>query len=397
MQQPTGIGIHCFAGGFTMGMKTVLPVAGQLEIHNFGRQTAAAHGTKFMNADTWEAWDDYRSSWRDCNFCFGNPRCTSFSCYSSGRDVSVRGPRAKPTRDIWDLCRFGVKANLELIAFESVQQCYTVGRQLLNMIREELFEPNGYRIAHIFVNTAAERCAQKRQRYFFVAYKAHRNFNVYLPELDNYCVTSGDVLEPLMKRKTHEYKLYGQSNINYSRDSYVNLTPDEKAIVPYLKDGWDINYLGRIAPDVIKASSKKFYKVLCRSSSGIPFSLHCATRIKWSGHCPTISSTSGRLIHPKIDRPLTVGEIAAMMNWPKDFIPVGPDPIGQIGKGVVPPTAAWLGHQIKLYFEDFWKHEDFESSYDKSTNAWVGHNFTQNQPMEKIFNLTQYIPTLKRI
>ena len=137
-----------------MGMKTVLPVVGQLEIHNFGRETCEAHDTKFMNADNWKCWDVYKSVWQGCSFCYGNPRCTAFSSYSAGANSTVRGPYAEPTRDIWDLCEFGIHAGFDLIAFESVQQAYTVGRPLLDILRDDLFVPNHYRIAHLFVNTA---------------------------------------------------------------------------------------------------------------------------------------------------------------------------------------------------------------------------------------------------
>ena len=56
-------------------------------------------------------------------------------------------------------------------------------------------------------------------------------------------------------------------------------------------------------------------------------------------------------------------------------------------------TAAWLGEQIKLYLENFWKNEDFESTYKKG--QWVGEHFIENKPIEKVFRLTSYIPPLK--
>jgi len=186
MSNPSGVGIHCFAGGFSQGMRKVLPVVGQLEIHNFGRPSVEDRGIPFMNSDTWEQWDDYKSTWDGCSFCYGNPRCTAFSSYSAGHSSDVRGPRAGCVQDIWDVCRFGVKQGLELIAFESVQQAYSVGKVVLNCLREELFEPNNYRIAHLFVNTSAEGNAQCRRRYFMVAYKNDRNFNIYLPKLSKY-------------------------------------------------------------------------------------------------------------------------------------------------------------------------------------------------------------------
>ena len=300
--------------------------------------------------------------------------------------------RYKPTQDIWDLCQFGIKHNLELISFESVQQAYSVGKQLLNILRDDLFIPNGYRIAHLFVNTAAEGNAQKRRRYFFVAYKDDRNFNVVIPRLPKYRVTVGDVLSQV-DGHPHEGKLYGH-DVVYDADTYVELTPDEKALVPYLKQGDNFNNFARNNEDLLEEACPFYYEKWLTRTSNIPFSLHCPTRLKWDGHCPTIASTSARLIHPIEDRPITVGEAAALMGWPIGFIPSGPDPIGQIGKGVVPATGKWLAEQIKLYFEDYWGNEDFESTYDHHRDAWVG-SLDVKGAKEKIFRLTNYLPPFK--
>jgi len=391
-----GVGIHCFAGGFTMGMKRVLPVVGQLEIHNFGRETCDAHGTKFMNADTWQGWSEYKKIWNGCSFCYGNPRCTSFSSYSSGAGKDARGPFAKPTQDIMDLCQFGIKAGFDLIAFESVQQAYSVGLPLINYLKEDLFFPNHYRIAHLFVNTAAEGNAQRRRRYFFVAYRDNKNFNVMLPELPKYQMTVGDVIKPLLKRKTKEGKLGGSTNVDYTANTYVKLTPIERRIVPHLKQGESFNSFARKRENELEKICPESYEKWLTRTSEIPFSLHCPTKTKWDGACPTIASTSVRLIHPTLPRPLTVGELAALMGWPKGFIPVGPEPVGQIGKGVVPATGEWLGEQIKMYLDDYWGDEDFESGYSKQHDCFIGHTFTKtDRPLEKEFRLTQYVPELK--
>lgn len=394
-----GIGVHVFAGGFTMGVKQVLPVIGQLEIHNFGKNTCEAHDTNFMNADSWQDWWDYKSDWEDASFCYGNPRCTSFSSYSAGANPNVRGPYAEPTRDIWDLCEFGVRAGLDLIAFESVQQCYTVGRELLDLLRDVIFIPNHYRIAHLFVNTAAEGNAQKRRRYFFVAYRNDRNFNVMIPDLPEYRTTVGDVLNrpEFQNQPVREGKL-NLKTAEYDANTYSALNDKTKKVIPYLREGEGFKTFAQQRPEELKKVSKFYYEKWIHRTSNLPFSLHAPTRVRWNGHCPTIASTSRNLIHPREDRPLTVGEIAAMMGWPKNFIPTGPNPVAQIGKGVVPATGKWFAEQVKLFLENFWGDEDFESKYNHRTQQWVGDIFTKtNGPVEKVFRLTNYLPPFKEI
>lgn len=390
-----GVGVHVFAGGFTMGVKQVLPVVGQLEIHDFGRETCEAHHTEFMNADAWEGWRDYKSFWKDCSFCYGNPRCTSFSSYSAGAGSRARGPFAEPTRDIWDLIELGLTAKLDVISFESVQQAYSVGRPLIKILVEKLVTKK-YRVAHLFVNTAAEGNAQKRRRYFFVAYKNNRNFNVMIPNLPKYRTTCGDVLEKFINRKTNVGK-FGSKEYDYDGDSYRHLNDREQVMIPYLREGESFTSFAKRRPEELERVSKYHYDKWMTRTSGLPFSLHAPTRVRWDGHCPTICSTSKNLIHPRFDRPLTVREIAALMGWPKNFIPIGRDPVGQIGKGVVPATGKWLAEQIKLYLENFWGEEDFESEYRHRKQEWVGNDFIKtNKPVEKVFRLTNYLPPFRK-
>lgn len=392
-----GVGVHCFAGGFTLGVRTVLPTVGQLEIHNFGGDTARKAGITFMNADSWRAWDAYKKTWQDCQFCYGNPRCTAFSSYSAGASDKARGPNAACTQDIWDLCRFGLHADLDVIAFESVQQCYTVGRPLLNRLRDELFVPAHYRIAHLFVCTAAEGNAQRRKRYFFVAYRDNKNFNVSKPVLPVRCTTVRDVLEEprFADAEVREYKLNGKNNVDYDADCYTELTQDEKSVLQYMQEGWSLNALAMAYDKSLSEINARFGQLWQHRTSYLPFSLHGAMRIRNDWFCPTITSTSERLIHPTEDRPLTVGEIAAMMGWPEGHIPVGPDPVAQIGKGVVPATAAWLAAQIRDYLEDVWGEDDFESTY--RSGDWFGTDYTRtlDHPVEKVFNMTAYLPPME--
>jgi len=397
---PKGVGIHVFAGGFTRGMRKVLPVVGQLEIHNFGRHSVEALGLPFMNADKWEDWDNYKSTWNGCSFCYGNPRCTAFSSYSAGGTDEVRGPRAKPVQDIWDLCRFGVKQGLDLIAFESVQQAYSVGKVTLNCLKEDLFEPNNYRIAHLFVNTSAEGNAQCRRRYFCIAYRNNRNFNVYLPKLSKYRPTVSESLKnhPLLKDQVpHEQKIDGKKNFDtWNKGSYKPLSKDEKAIVPHMIQGDSIQSMcKRIGDDKLKQLSEKYWNTWVHRNSEVPFSLHSIRRIRADYTCPVICSTSANFIHPTENRPLTVGELSVLMGW--DDVPVGCDPVSQLGKGVVPSTGKWLGEQIKAYFNNDWGNDDFESEWDNQQKMFVGHDYTgcNNKPLEKVFNLTWYIAPLK--
>jgi len=369
------VGMHVFAGGFTVGVQREFNVLCQLEKHGFGGDTCEAMcKVPFINGE----WPDRM----DAQFAYGNPRCTGFSCITAGYDDSVHGPWSGPTKDIHEFCEYTVKQNFPIAVWESVQQAYTVGRPLLDYLRDEIFRPNHYRIAHVMLNAASFGNAQQRKRYFFVAYKDDKTFNITPPVLDEFYPVTYDAIWSLRDRPTNEIKF--NKTMDYDFDSYIRLTPNEKAVLPRLPNGWGLNSFARYSYDDLPPDLKLTWDL---RSSNMPFSMHCIGRVNWLTPCPTIHSSGSRFIHPHHDRPLTIGELATLMGWPQ--IPCGPSPVAQIAKGIVPNVGEWLAQQAKLYLDGYWGNEDWESSYNDKTSMWEG--YVSNGAIEKTFNLTRYI------
>jgi len=112
------VGCHVFAGGFTMGVKRVFDVECQLESHGFGKETCEAVAkVPFVNRPD-ANWPDV-----EAQFLYGNPRCTGFSCITSGYDEDTHGPWAKQTEDIHQLCNYAA-GRYDIIIWESVQQAF---------------------------------------------------------------------------------------------------------------------------------------------------------------------------------------------------------------------------------------------------------------------------------
>lgn len=380
------VGCHVFAGGFSMGMRKQLEVTGQLEIHDFGRGTVEERlRLPFFNADSWEGWRATKI-WKDCDVIFGNPRCTGFSTITSGYDSSVHGACAACTKDIWDLCHFGVEKKMPLVIWESVQQASSVGRPLLDRLVNEVFGPAGYRVCHLFLNAAAFGSAQYRRRYYFIAYRGG-NFNVEPPTLPKRHTTVRDVIGPMVDRKAWPCKsLYNDAQ--YDRDAYTPLMYGGPELIPHLLPGECFNIMGKRREEVMKKYAPAMWEKWNDRISDLPFSLHCPRRLHWDGLCPTLASSCGNFVHPSLHRHLTVGEIASLMSW--KCIPAGPKPIAQIAKSVCPCVAEWIGKQCNLFLDNHWD-EDWESTYSHHTGEWVGRYLT-DKPMEKTFNLTYYAP-----
>jgi site-specific DNA-cytosine methylase len=392
-KKPVAVGCHVFAGGFTMGVREHFRVPAQLERHNFGTETVEANlrGTKFVNEDNFEDWKDHKDVWGgDAKFIFGNPRCTGFSLVTSGHDETIHGPWAKCTQDIHELCKFGIAQDFDLICWESVQQAWTIGRPLLTYLKDNYFLPAGYRVAHLFLNASSFGNAQQRKRYFFVGYKADRNFNVVPPTLLPRQKLVKDVLGPMMRRKTNAVKYIE----DYDENSWVVTSPEEAKVIASLPEGWCLNSMARHQYDELKALSPAFAQRWDRRCSDMPFSMHGVSKLRWEWNCPTMFSSCVRLIHPKLNRPITVGECAALMGWPDGMYPRGRNPFPQIVKGICPEVGVWLAEQAKLYLDDSWGNDDWDTAWNDQTQRWEGYDYTDavTKPDEKVIDLTKYVP-----
>lgn len=377
MASPTAVGVHVFAGGFTKGVSEVFDIACQLETHGFGLETAErTFGIETINEPE-AKWPDIKA-----DFCFGNPRCTGFSCITSGYSGDTHGPWAKQTKDIHDLCEYAVD-RYDVICWESVQQAFTTGRPLLDYLRDEIFVPKHYRIAHIMLNAASFGNAQQRRRYFFVAYRNDRQFNIVPPEITPWYATTYDAIWDMRHRKTNPCKLW--CDADYDADSYTQLTDDEWAIVPHLPYGYDTNALARKARHLLP---EKYQVTWDYRLSDMPFSMHCPHRCAYQRPFSTIHSSAGRVIHPEHDRPVTVGELSRIMGW-GDLIPHGKNPVAQIAKGVVPQAGTWIAMQALMYLNNKWGNEDWESSFNDVTAEWEGRD--TKGAVEKYFDLTRYV------
>ncbi len=334
------LGVHAFAGGFTMGVQRVCSVIAHLEKHNFATETAERL-TNVINGN----WPKFSA-----DMIYGNPRCTGFSCTTAGYNENAHGPWAKQCDDIHELCAYGLSIKAPIIMFESVQQAYSTGRLLLDYLRDELFFPKGYKIAHIFVSARQFNNSQLRRRYFFVAYNTRR-FNAVLPRRRNDRCCGEDM-------STVVGRAIKWKSTSYDRDCYFDLNADEWPIVPHLPQRQCLTRFAELNEDLLEQLSPVLGDKWLWRNSNMPFSMHAITRAGWDHSCPTLRASSYKLIHPRLHRPMTIGELCKVMGWGK-VIPLGKEPIAQIAKGIVPAIGEWITKQAKASLEDRWD-EDWE-------------------------------------
>lgn len=343
------VGVHVFAGGFTQGVKRVMPVECQLEIHGLGAKTAERE-TEIIVRKAWEDWPSIK-----VQFVFGNPRCTGFSCITSHLSSHGHGSWSAQTVDIHDLCQWGIKNKADIIAWESVQQAYSVGKELLDYLRDTHFVPAGYRIAHVFESAAEFGNAQLRRRYFFVAYRTPV-FNAEPHEVKPRA-SLHDVIGHLEEQKTDEVHLNLKHAI-YHPDCCHRLLGESRRVTPFLKPGECIHNFAKRDEDLLEELCPgMFLKWLFRRSSR-PFGILCLKRLDWGYRTPTLTSGAVKFVHPSKDRTLTVRELALIMGW--DVLPVGDKPVQQLVKGVIPYIGEWFALQVKRSLEKYWGNDDWE-------------------------------------
>lgn len=371
-------GFHVFAGGFTLGVRQVMPVVCQLERHSLGEDTTLANGVPRR------AVEEAKSLVADCDVCFGNPRCSGFSTTTGG--MRARGPGAPQNADIVELCRVATGLKTPVIIWESVQNAYELGRPLLRRLIAEFF--GGYRVAHVFESSASFDSAQHRRRYLFVAYRRGLTFNVTPPPWRRR-LTVGEVLTPYLKLIGEPRRLWttaGKDARDYLDGDYCEIDTDPgKVSVQHLRQGESLYDLARREPRLLSAHHRARWD---HPASTLPFGLYPKRRLAWDRGSPTLTTGSMRsLIHPLYDRPLSVREFAALMGWPDGALVRGLLPFAQLAKGVVPAVGEWIATQALHCLSGYWGGDDWESTWDGE--RWVGTSDTRTRD-EKVFNLTSY-------
>lgn len=368
-----------------MGVQSHFEVLGQLEIHGLGRETVE-RGLKlpWHQAARWEDWPEL-----EADFLYGNPRCTGFSCINGSCGKAARGPWAPQTKDIHDFMSYGVRGKFPVMCWESVQQAWTTGRPLLTKIAEEVCRPNGYRVAHVFLNAASFGNAQQRRRYFFVAYRNDLKFNVVAPKLPDSQVTVREVLNRLEPRDVFPVPLNKKTR-DFPADGFVSCPADQQSVLEALPQGMCLNGFAHNYPDELeKLSPRLFQKYIARTSE-IPFSLHCLMRLNEDSYMPVLAGNCHRHVHPTLPRSITLREASKLMGWRDGIVPLGPDPFAQLGKGICPEVGEWLAEQVVACLDGS-RDYDHHLSYNPHDGIWEGGDSTGLH--EKVLNLSHYAPS----
>lgn len=339
------IGVHIFAGSFTMGVQAAgFEVPIQVETHELGWDTARSLGVEIVRTPEVISCSDRRRKLGKVDFLFANPRCSCFSTMSTGAPLkATRGHGGKPTADIREVMAVEAEVRPKVLAMESVQQALSVGRPLIAEVAKELMN-RGYEVAHLLYANSSLGVPQVRKRYMLVASRIGR-IDFTVPEMPA-VVTVNQAFAKLPRVKG-DAKSWG-SREAYGPGDWYKVNDEYMKIIPEIQPGEGVMKLWTRDPGIFKRLKCPVLQAAVdrwkARGKGRPFGFDTNTvfRVKGDHTAPVVHGGCDKFLHPTLNRPMNVQELAALMCWPKGKIPIGPMPAYQIGKAVSPKVGEWI-------------------------------------------------------
>lgn len=215
-----------FAGGFTLGVvQAGFKLVGKREKRGgFGAKNCEVN--RHLLGDDWQTEACDPSEWSvpsgGASLVFGNPPCSGFSVLS---DERFRGPDSTINQCMRDFVEYAGRVKPEIAIFESVQQAYGQGLELMRSLRDRLEEltDRRYTLYHVLHNALSVGGPAMRKRYFWVASQVP--FGVEVPQLDRIPVLEdviGDLQGLDQRWDSQRYRLDPTWYTKRLRDRYAD-------------------------------------------------------------------------------------------------------------------------------------------------------------------------------
>lgn len=334
----TAVDCQGFAGGFTLGVVNAgFELQAKLEMKGaFGMANCLAN--RDLLGHKWEPQisDGDGDDWDPphVDFVFGNPPCSGFSLLSR---KDFRGADSAINHCMWRFAEVVVKARPTIAVFESVQQAYKIGLDLMRNLRAKVEWETGdrYDLYHVLHNNASVGGASIRRRYFWVIsrvpFGVERHQLIRVPRLD-------DVIGDLQGLgRSWEQQPYVRPPSWWAKDMRSDTGLVDGHIwreTPYLKRALDL--LPGAGPWQIKETISDVARRHWQLHGTLPdswkhneeklvstdFMMGYNQLIRWNGSKMARVITGGGcdlVMHPHEDRTLTMREVARIMGFPDDW------------------------------------------------------------------------------
>lgn len=315
------LGMHIYAGGFTVGVRRHFTVKTHLEEWLFGTETVKANFPDIdvrIGPDKWN-WKQFTGK---IDWLFCNPPCAAWSLAGSKKGKVDRWK----TDDRVDCTRRCFEA-LEVIqptffAWESVTQAWGQGRDFI-MEKAAGVMKLGYNVTIILLDGHGCGLAQHRKRFFFVAHKM--DFKPECP--DQWGTTVKDVL----------------TNVPEADDNKRDASHHRGAMARILTEHPELNgqklYLREIYDKYRREDDRGRPPFICN-------------RCTWNAPSGTIMADN--VWHPERPSALSKNEMKRMCSYPDDykFVELKKNEVfKQMTQAVMPLVGEWLAKQVKAALE----------------------------------------------
>ncbi len=369
---------HGFAGGFTLGaVQAGLELVGKRETSAFG--VANMEVNRHLLGNRWATQiDSNYDAWEPVDTAvavLGNPPCSGFSLMTH-RDH--RGVDAAVNACMKGFALFAAKQpNLQIAVFESVQQAYTQGVELMRWLRNDLEERTQRRFTlyHVLHNGYSLGGSSIRRRYFWVA--SAIPFGIDPPKPTRVPVLWDAIGDLEGMAPTWEYQPYrkpagwwvteqGMRNGRHASTdghhgvSTVGIQRNFDLITP--ENPWPIK---KVTSDMIKSYYELYgdfpeswqhlkEKMLSKRNPDGTFRMGYIQPCRWNPDAAgRVITGAGMLtgIHPYEDRMFTHREVARIMGFPDDWRILPNRGHNQLafnwGKGILTQCGKWIGGWIQ--------------------------------------------------
>lgn len=175
--QLTALGVHIYAGGFTLGVSKHFEPLGHLEEGNvgYGSPSAKLNFPELPMIAGTENWKPFvkdlvaRRGKPDLLYC--NPPCAMFSVAGATMRGGGEAWRKDPRQSCWWNCwSMMEEIQPQVYVVESVTRAFTAGREFIDQFVEKGLEM-GYSTTHVLIDAQWLGVPQIRKRYFMVMHK----------------------------------------------------------------------------------------------------------------------------------------------------------------------------------------------------------------------------------
>lgn len=317
------MGVFCYAGGFSIGVKEHFNVIAHLEDGPFGGATVNRNMPEIEINPNPGRWRNTYAQYRGLvDLVHSNPPCAPWSmagkAVDGNRGLTNSDERVKCVYQSYEVFE---KVDARAWIWESVARTADAGRPIIEDLANRGAD-RGFSTTVVVFNGLDLGVPQERKRTFVVQH----DFAL-------------DLEAPNVPRRVVRDVLRDDIVFDPVADT-ANMSWAERAVLPQtpaggsLRDTFNkINGTPRVDPD------RKIVR-------GRPSFIR--RRLRWDQ--PSFTVVGGpHLFHPDEDRLLSVPEVAAICCYPKDYEFVGRvnDRYAQIAKAVLPPAGEWIAGNIR--------------------------------------------------